>query len=84
MKRFLIIGSGVLALIYMLNPTAGIFEIIPDNIPGVGNLDEGLAVYVLISVIAFLRGKDFGLFSPSQEDEEDPLIEEPSDIDSES
>ena len=76
MKRFLILASGVLALLYMLNPTAGIFELIPDNIPGVGNLDEGLAAYVIISVIAYLTGKDFGLFTASR-DEDDPLLDAP-------
>ena len=32
---------GILGLIYILNPTAGIIELIPDNIPIIGNLDEG-------------------------------------------
>lgn len=31
----------VFGLIYILNPTAGIIELIPDNIPIIGNLDEG-------------------------------------------
>ena len=78
MKRILIILSGLLALIYILNPTAGIFEFIPDNLPGVGNLDEGMAAYVIISVIAYLRGRDFGLFSSSDE-KDSKRIENPQD-----
>ena len=34
----------ILGLIYVLNPTAGILELIPDNIPVIGNLDEGVAL----------------------------------------
>jgi hypothetical protein len=33
----------IVGLVYISNITAGIFELIPDNIPLVGNLDEGLA-----------------------------------------
>lgn len=37
----------VLGLIYILNPTAGIVEFLPDNLPIVGNLDEGVAFMML-------------------------------------
>jgi len=33
----------VIGFIYLLNPTFGVFELIPDNLPFVGNLDEGAA-----------------------------------------
>ena len=32
---------------YLLNPGMGIFEIIPDNIPFIGNLDEGAATMLI-------------------------------------
>lgn len=38
----------IIAAIYLLNPTAGIFEWIPDNLPIVGNLDEAAATALLI------------------------------------
>lgn len=41
-KLGLLLGM-VLCVMYLLNPTAGLFEFIPDNIPGVGNIDEGAA-----------------------------------------
>lgn len=69
MKRFLIILSGLLSLIYLFNPGSGLVEFIPDVIPGLGNVDEGLAAYVLISVISYLTGKEFGLFSTKKEEE---------------
>jgi len=36
-----------LGAVYLLNPTAGIFELLPDNLPVVGNLDEGVAAMLL-------------------------------------
>lgn len=40
--------------IYILNPTLGVFELIPDNIPFIGNLDEAGAVYLIISGLRYL------------------------------
>ncbi len=34
---------------YLLNPTAGVFELIPDNLPYVGNLDEAAAVMFFLA-----------------------------------
>ena len=33
--------------IYLLNPTAGIIEILPDTLPLIGNIDEGAAALAL-------------------------------------
>ncbi len=43
--------SGLLALIYLLNPTAGLIELIPDNTPFIGNLDEASAMLLLIACL---------------------------------
>ena len=40
---------GVVSAIYLLNPTAGFFEFIPDNLPIIGNLDEAAAVALLLA-----------------------------------
>ena len=56
---------GVLALIYILNPGAGILEIIPDNLPVIGNIDEATAGLILISCLRYF-GLDFSnLFKKS-------------------
>ena len=62
MKTIIVILLCLIAFIYLLNPTAGIIELIPDNIPGIGNMDEGLATYIIISSIQYFRGKNIGLF----------------------
>jgi uncharacterized membrane protein YkvA (DUF1232 family) len=53
-------GAGavaVLSFLYLLNPTFGVFELLPDNIPGIGNLDEGTAGVLLLWAIQTLIQK---------------------------
>jgi uncharacterized membrane protein YkvA (DUF1232 family) len=52
-KKIFVALIGLASFIYLINPTFGIFEIIPDNLPLVGNIDEGLATALLISSLAF-------------------------------
>lgn len=48
-------ASGVaLGALYILNPTAGVLEILPDNLPGIGNLDEAGATALLILCLRYL------------------------------
>ena len=44
---WLIYLLSLVGLLYLLNPTAGLIEIIPDNFPLVGNLDEGVAAVLV-------------------------------------
>ena len=67
LKKLLVLILAIIALFYLLNPSAGIFELVPDNIPIVGNIDEGLAAYVLFSCIQFFRGKRIGLFDKKKD-----------------
>jgi uncharacterized membrane protein YkvA (DUF1232 family) len=62
LKKILIIGLGIVSIVYLLNPTAGVFELLPDVIPFAGNVDEGLACYILYSVIEYMRGRNIGMF----------------------
>jgi hypothetical protein len=55
---WMIYALAVLGLIYILNPTLGIIEFIPDNLPLVGNLDEGAAFLLMwFGLLEFLQGK---------------------------
>ncbi|MGJ8673729.1 hypothetical protein [Rubritalea sp.] len=48
MKKFLSILGALASLFYLFNPGAGILEIIPDNIPGLGNIDEASVTILLV------------------------------------
>jgi hypothetical protein len=60
MKSLAVIFLGVLSALYLINPGAGVFEFIPDNLPLIGNLDEAAAVVLLLNCLAYfgidLRG----------------------------
>ncbi|RLB61791.1 MAG: DUF1232 domain-containing protein [Deltaproteobacteria bacterium] len=60
MKKPVVVCLGLLATLYILNPTAGFFEIIPDNIPLIGNLDEAAAVALLLMCLKY-----FGIDLPN-------------------
>jgi len=47
---------GGISLLYLINPTAGIIELIPDNLPILGNLDEAGATVLLIRAYQEIRG----------------------------
>ena len=52
-KSLLVLLVGAIAAVYLLNPGAGFIELIPDNIPIIGNLDEAGATVILISCFAY-------------------------------
>ena len=55
--RKVVAGIGILlGLVYIINPTAGVFELLPDNIPFVGNLDEAGAVWIILCCL-----REFGV-----------------------
>lgn len=70
MKKLLIGLLAVVSFIYIMNPTAGVFELLPDNIPFIGNIDETLAAYVLYSAFEYFRGKNVGLFGTGKQKDE--------------
>jgi len=53
MKTLFVAGLGIISFIYIINPTAGILELIPDNFPLIGNLDEAAAVAIIIASIRY-------------------------------
>ncbi len=53
--------------LYLLNPGAGVIDLIPDVIPVLGNLDEASAVAILISGLNYFgvnTGWLTGIFGP--------------------
>jgi uncharacterized membrane protein YkvA (DUF1232 family) len=57
-KRFLAWIGAAACVVYLLNPGAGVFELIPDNFPIIGNLDEAGATVLLVKCIQKIRSKD--------------------------
>jgi hypothetical protein len=48
---WIVLGLGA---IYLLNPLFGV-DIIPDNLPGVGNLDETAVVLIVLGALRYLN-----------------------------
>ena len=53
MKKLLVALAGFASLVYLINPTAGLIELIPDNMPIIGNLDEATAAAVLLAALRY-------------------------------
>jgi len=66
MKKIAIYFLGLVALVYLLNPTAGFFELIPDNIPIIGNLDEAAAVTLLLMCLRYFGYELPDIFNQNQ------------------
>ncbi|MGK0388433.1 MAG: uncharacterized membrane protein YkvA (DUF1232 family) [Maribacter sp.] len=56
-KKALAFIAASAAIVYILNPTFGVYELLPDNMPIVGNLDEATATAILIWGAKTLFGK---------------------------
>jgi hypothetical protein len=52
-KNILVALVGFVSLIYLINPGMGVFELIPDNLPIIGNLDEAGAAVLLIAALKY-------------------------------
>jgi hypothetical protein len=52
-KEMFIVGLAAVALIYLMYPSLGIFELIPDAIPVIGSLDEATATIILINTLRY-------------------------------
>lgn len=52
-KNILVLLAGLLSLVYLVNPTAGVLELIPDNLPIIGNLDEAAACAIILAAFRY-------------------------------
>lgn len=53
LREMFILGLAAVALIYLMYPSWGLFELIPDAIPIIGNLDEAGAILILVNTLAY-------------------------------
>lgn len=58
--RLLFFALSAFCVVYLVNPTLGVFEFLPDNLPIVGNLDEAGATAALIWSLRRLFSKRNG------------------------
>jgi uncharacterized membrane protein YkvA (DUF1232 family) len=66
---------GALSAVYLFNPGAGVIELIPDNFPIIGNLDEAAAAALLISCLAYF-GLDIGnIFGKKKSKKDSDIID---------
>lgn len=56
-QKAVVFVIGLLATLYLINPTLGVFEFLPDNIPLIGNVDEATATFLLLSSLAYFGYK---------------------------
>ena len=68
LRDLLVLCTGIVSALYLLNITAGFIEFIPDNAPIIGNLDEAAATALLINCLAYF-GVDIGHFLRRKGDE---------------
>jgi uncharacterized membrane protein YkvA (DUF1232 family) len=54
-KDLLVIVVAIIAVLYMINPTLGVFELIPDNLPVVGNIDEAAATAIILGALRYFN-----------------------------
>lgn len=66
---------GLVCVVYLINPTLGFFELIPDVIPGVGNVDEALATVLLLRVLAYFGVNIAGLVPVARKQDGGPVID---------
>lgn len=74
LKSLVVFVLGLFCTFYLVNPGAGIFELIPDNLPFVGNLDEAGATALLLACLRYFNIDPISLFTRKRKDAE-PVID---------
>lgn len=69
MKSFFVAILGVFCVVYLVFPTFGVFEALPDNLPFIGNLDEATVTAILIASLNYF-GIDIKGFLGKRKDDE--------------
>lgn len=58
----MVLFTGILSAMYLLNIGSGVIELIPDNIPIIGNLDEATATLLLLNCLRYFGINWFDIF----------------------
>ena len=68
MKNFIVALIGIISAMYLFNFGIGIIELIPDNFPIIGNLDEAAATALLLSSLSYFGIDLFNIFKKEKEE----------------
>lgn len=74
MKGFFMAMIALFCGFYLLNPTWGFIEVIPDNVPFLGNLDEATAAAVLIACLRYFGFDLTRFWCKKRKGQEDAVI----------
>lgn len=66
-KDMFVLAIIIVSGLYLINPTMGVFELIPDNLPVIGNLDEGVATTLLLSGLSYFGYNFTNLFKRNKQ-----------------
>jgi len=72
-KEMFIIFLGLASALYLVYPSLGVFELLPDALPLVGSIDEGTASLLLISVLRYY-GLDLTRLFGGRAAQQHPLV----------
>lgn len=70
-RSVLVFGVGLFSLLYLTNPSMGVIELIPDNFPIIGNIDEAAATTLLVAALAYFGFDVSKLFGSRKEAEQE-------------
>ena len=68
MKNFIVALIGIISAMYLFNFGIGIIELIHDNFPIIGNLDEAAATALLLSSLSYFGIDLFNIFKKEKEE----------------
>ena len=54
LKKVIAVLVACVSALYLINPTLGLFELLPDALPLIGNLDEAFFTLALVSALCAL------------------------------
>lgn len=76
LRSLFVAAAGLFSMLYLLNPTGGLIELIPDNFPLFGNFDEMAATTVLLAALSYF-GIDLTRFfkAAAKSRREEPVVE---------
>lgn len=74
MKSLLVAIAAFLSALYLVYPSLGIFELIPDALPFVGSIDEAAAMTILLACARYF-GFDFSKFFGSKSKDKEDIVD---------